>query len=145
MHAATQLAIYWALAFLTLGMALLLLNVFFGLIGNDLELRSAGSEAVIAGVSSLVEALSFWSVITFLPLASRALIFPVVVVGVIYKVAHYEDWGRFDVFMLLSFQAVIAFLGVSLFFGHFQTAFVVLVGFGLVLAVIYFLMGDLWD
>jgi hypothetical protein len=145
MHAAIQLVIYWALAFLTLGMALVLLNVFFGLMGNDLDLRSAGSEAVIAAVSSLVEALSFWSVITFVPLASRALIFPVVVVGVIYKVAHYEDWGRFDVFMLLVFQAVIAVFGVSLLLGHFQTAFVVLVGFGLVLATLWFLMGESGD
>jgi len=136
MHPAIQLVIYWLLAFLTLGIALVLLNIFFGLIGNDLELRSAGLETAIAGVASLVEALSFWLVVTFIPLGSRALIIPIVIVALIYKVAHYEDWGRFDVFILLVFQVVIAFLGVSLFFGHFQTAIFIFVGFGVVLAVI---------
>ncbi|MGO8836508.1 MAG: hypothetical protein ACLQAH_16195 [Limisphaerales bacterium] len=145
MHAAIQLVMYWTLAFLTLGMALMLLNIFFGLIGNDLELRSAGSETVIAGVSSLIEALSFWLVVTFVPLGSRALIIPVVIVALIYKVAHHENWGRFDVFMLLAFQAVIGFLGVSLLFGHFQTAIFILVGFGVVLAVIAFFARGLWD
>jgi hypothetical protein len=145
MHAAIQLMMYWVLAFLTLGIALVLLNIFFGLIGNDLELRSAGSEAVIAGVSSFIEALSFWLVVTFIPLGSRALIIPVVIVALIYKVVHYEDWGRFDVFMLLAFQAVICFWGVSLFLGHFQTAIFILVGFGVVLAVIAFFARGLLD
>lgn len=144
MHAAIQLVLYWVLAFLTLGLALVLLNIFWGLIGNDLELRSVGSEAVIAGVSSLIEALSFWLVVTFIPLGSRALIIPVVIVALIYRVTHYEDWGRFDVFMLLAFQAVIGFWGVSLFFGHFQTAIFILVGFGIVLAVIALFARDLW-
>lgn len=53
MHAAIQLSAYWAVAFLTLGIAVVLLNIFFGLIGNDLELRSIGSEIVIAGFASL--------------------------------------------------------------------------------------------
>jgi hypothetical protein len=136
MHAAIQLGVYWGLTFLTLGIALVLLNIYFALIGNDLELRSAGSEAVIAGIASLIEAVSLWLVILFVPLASRALIFPAVVVALIYKLAHYEDWGSFDVFMLLVFQVVIGFLGVSLCFGHFQTTIFILVGFGAVLAII---------
>jgi hypothetical protein len=144
MHAAIQLAMYWVLAFLSLGMALVLLSIFFGVIGNDLELHSAGLEVAIAGVSSLIEALSFWLVVAFIPAGSRALIIPVVIVALIYKVAHYEDWGRFDVFMLLAFQAVIGFLGVSLFFGHFQAAIYILVGFGVVLAVIAGFAKSLW-
>ena len=145
MHAAIQLVIYWVLAFLTLGMALLLLNIFFSLIGNDLELRSVSSEIAIASVSSLIEALSFWLVVTFIPAGSRALIIPVVVVALIYKIAHYEDWGRFDIFMLLAFQAVIGFFCVSLFFGHFQTAIFILLGFGVVLTIIASIAKSLWD
>ena len=89
--------------------------------------------------------MSFWLVVTFIPAGSRALIIPAVVVALIYKVAHYEDWGRFDVFMLLAFQAAIGFLGVSLFFGHFQAAIYILVGFGVVLAVIAGFAKSLWD
>lgn len=145
MHAAIQLVVLWAFAFLSLGLALMLLAVFFGLIGNDLELRTVGTEVVIAGVSSLIEALSFWLVVTFIPAGSRALILPVLIVAIIYKVAHYEDWGRFDVFMLLAFQAAICFLGASLFFGHFQAAIYVLIGFGGILAVIALFARSLWD
>jgi len=38
MLAALQLAAFWAVAFLSLGLAVVLLNIYFGLIGNDLEL-----------------------------------------------------------------------------------------------------------
>jgi hypothetical protein len=136
MHAATQLAAYWALAFLTLGMAVVFLNIFFGLIGNDLVLRGAGTEALIAGVASLVEAAGICLILAFFPTALRAMIFPAVVVAVIYKVAHFEDWSRFDVFMLLVFQMVIGSFGVSLFFGHFHTAATIFVGFAVFLAII---------
>jgi len=136
MHAAIQLVAYWSVAFLTLGLALVLLNIFFGLIGNDLELRTVGAEVVIAGAASLVEAASVWAVISFVPTATRALIVPVIIVALIYKIAHLEDWGRYDIFMLLLFQVVIGCFGVSLMFGHFQTAIIILAGFAAVLAVV---------
>ena len=136
MHAAIQLVAYWAVAFVTLGLAIVLLNIFCGIIGNDLELRSIGAEAAIAGVASLVEAASVWVVISFIPLAARALIVPVIIVALIYKIAHLEDWGRYDIFMLLLFQAVIGCFGVSLMFGHFQAAIIILAGFAFALFVI---------
>ena len=120
MHATIQLAAYWAVAFLTLGLAIILLNIFFGVIGNDLELRSVGAEVAIAGVASLVEAASVWVVVSFIPLAGRALFVPAIIVALIYKIAHLEDWSRYEVIMLLLFQAVIGCFGVSLLFGHFH-------------------------
>jgi hypothetical protein len=145
MHAGLKLIIYWGGAFLSLGMALVLLSIFFGCLGNNLALRSAGSEAAIAGLCSLVEALSFWLVATFIPLGSQALILPVVVVALVYRVAHYEDWGRMEILLLLVFQVVIGFLSVSLFFGHYRTAIYLAVGFGAVLAVFAFFARGLWD
>lgn len=136
MHAAMQLSIFWVLAFLSLGTALVLLNLFYNLIGDGLELLSIGKEAVIAVIASLVEASSLWLVVAFVPTATRAMIFPALIVAVIYKVAHLEDWGRFEVLLLLVFQVVIGCLGVSLFFGQFQTAIFILVVFAAVLAVI---------
>jgi len=41
MHAALQFLIFWALAFLAIGVSLVLLSVYYALIGNDLTLRSA--------------------------------------------------------------------------------------------------------
>ena len=112
------------------------LEYLFGFICNDLELRSVGAEVAIAGVASLVEAASVWVVISFVPTAIRALVIPVIIVALIYKIAHLEDWGRYDIFMLLLFQAVISCFGVSLMFGHFQAAIIVLAGFAVALFVI---------
>ncbi len=95
---------FWALAFLSLGAALVLLNIFYSLIGDGLELLSLGKEAVIAGIASLIEAASLWLVVTFVPAGARAMIFPALVVALIYKVAHFEDWGRFEILLLLVFQ-----------------------------------------
>jgi hypothetical protein len=136
MHTAIHLLGFWAAAFVTLGAALVLLNIFDGLIGNDLILRTVGQEAVIAGIASLVEGGSLWLVVTFVPGGGRALIVPVLIVGLIYKIGHLEDWSRYDVLMLMMFQAVIAGCGLALVFGQFQLAFIILIVFVLALALI---------
>jgi len=136
MHAAMQLSVFWALAFVSLCIALVLLNLFYNLIGDGLELLSLGKEAMIAGIAALVEAGSLWLVVTFVPAAGRAMIIPVLIVALIYKVAHLEDWGRFEVFLLIAFQVFIGCLGVSLFTGHFQAAMIILVGFAAILGII---------
>ncbi len=136
MHAALQLLLFWALAFVALCMALTLLNIFYGLIGNDLTLRSFGQEAVIAGIASLVEAAGVWLVASFVPTGSRALFVPALIVALIYKLGHLEDWSRYDVALFLVFEMVIVCSGLSLFFGHFQTGIIILGIFGGILAVI---------
>ncbi len=138
MHAAIQLLEFWALAFLTLSTALVLLSIFDGIIGNDLELHSARKEAVIAGFASLVEGGSVWLVVTFVPLAGRALIVPALIVAIFYKLAHLTEWSRYDVIMLLMFQLVIAGLAGSLLVGQFQAAFIILLVFASALAVVAF-------
>jgi hypothetical protein len=136
MHTAIQLSILWAAAFFSLSTALVLLNTFYSLIGDGLELLGLGKEAVVAAIASLVEALSLWLVLSFVPAAGRALIIPALIVVLIYKVAHLEDWGRLEIFLLLIFQLFIGGLGATLFYGQFQMAITILVGFGVVLAII---------
>ena len=136
MHIAMHLLGFWAIAFATLAAALVLLNIFDGLIGNDLILHSAGKEAVIAGFASLVEGGSLWLVVSFVPSAVRALIIPAMIVALIYKVGHLEDWSRYDVSMLLLFQGVLGGVIVCLFVGQFLTALVVVLVFVFALAVI---------
>jgi hypothetical protein len=141
MHATIELVVFWALAFLTLCVALVLLSIFDGLIENDLELHSLGRDAAIAGVASLIEALGVWLVVLFIPalyrgVGLRAMIVPAIIVALIYKIAHLEDWSRYDVILLLVFQVFVGYLVASLILGHFEAAIFALAGFGIVLAVI---------
>jgi hypothetical protein len=141
MHATIELVMFWALAFLTLCVALVLLSIFDGLIENDLELHSLGKEAAIAGVASLIEALGVWLVVLFIPamyrgFGLRAMIVPAIVVALIYKIAHLEDWSRYDAFLLLAFQVFVGYVGASLILGRFEAAIFAMAGFGIVLAVI---------
>ena len=122
MHAAIQLLMFWGLAFVSLCLAIVLLNLFDGVIGNDLYLHSLGKEAVLAGVASLVEGAGLWLVLSFIPGGARAMIFPALVVALIYKVAHFEDWGKGDVVLLLASHLEIGLLAASLYGGHFQTS-----------------------
>jgi hypothetical protein len=141
MHAAIELAAFWAVAFLTLCVAVVLLNIFGDLIESDMELLGPGKEAVIAGIASLIEAVGVWLIVLFIPatyrgLALRAMIIPVIFVALIYKVAHLESWSIFEVGLLLVFQVVIGGLVASLISGHFQAAIMIVLVFGMILAVI---------
>ena len=142
MQAALHLLIFWALAFVTLAIALLLLSVFFALIEDDLTLQSAGKEAIIAAVASLIEGASVWVVVTFIPLGARVLIIPALIVGLIYKVTHLLDWGRYEIILLLLFQLVLSAISAILILGHFAAALGILFVFAVCLAVtIVFMRG----
>jgi hypothetical protein len=126
-HVALKILEFWAIAFLTLALALMVLNVIWAAIDYDLALHNLGKELFIAGVASFLEGASVAAMIilipaNFLPVAIRALFIPAIIVGLIYKAAHYEDWSRYEVFLLLIFQILI--IGVCLFLlaGHFGLA-----------------------
>jgi hypothetical protein len=130
-HITLKILELWAIAFLTLALALVLLNVVWAAIDNDLALHNLGKELFIAAVASLVEggsaaALIIFIPANFLPVAIRALFIPAIIVGLIYKVAHYEDWSRYEVFLLLIFQLLIIGSGLFLLAGHFGLAFLFL-------------------
>ncbi len=146
MHAAIHFVVYWLLSFYSLALALFLLNTYFGIIGKDLQLRTLGSEAAIAGFASLMEAVTLWLILTYAPGAGRAMIVPVLLVAFTYRIAHAEDdWNAGDVVMLLAFQLFIGYLSLSLYTGHLQSALLLLFVFGAVLAVFAFFVRGLWD
>jgi hypothetical protein len=136
MHAAIQLLLFWALAFATLAAALVLLNVFYALIGNDLCLRSVRQEALIAAIAAVVEGGSVWLVSTYARSAMRALFIPALVVAVIYKCAHLEDWSRNDTVLFLVFQIIIASSISLLFSGNFKDVVIMWLVFGVFLTVL---------
>jgi hypothetical protein len=148
MHAAIELAAFWGVAFLTLGVAVILLSIFSSVIESDMELLNLGKEVMIAGVASLIEAAGVWLIVLFISamyrgLALRAMIIPIIIVGLIYKVAHLESWSTFEAGLLLVFQIAICCLVASLISGHFQAAIMIVAVFGIVLAVIAGIMKGL--
>lgn len=149
MHAAIELAAFWAVAFLTLSIAVVLLSIFGDAIQSDMELLSLGKEAAIAGIASLIQAAGIWLIVLFIPamnrgLALRAMIVPVIAVILIYRLAHLESWSFFETGLLLAFQFAIGCFIASLFSGHFGTAIMILVVFGIVLAAIAIVAKSLW-
>lgn len=136
MHTLIQLSVFWALAFMSLGVAIMSLGIFYSLIGDGLELHSFWKETVLAGVVSLIEAVSVWLILTYVPGAVRALFLPALAVALIYKIAHLEDWSRFEIFLLFIFQVFIVALGASLYFGQFQTALIILAAFAVILLIV---------
>ena len=149
MHAAIELVAIWAIAFLTLGAAVVSLSVFCGYIQSDMELHSLGKEATIAGIASLIEATALWLIILFIPamsrgMALRGMIIPIFIVGFIYRLAHLASWGFFEAGMLLAFQIGIALLVTCLFAGNIQAAVMVVVMFAIVLGVVAAFAKSLW-
>jgi len=136
MHPVFILLGLWAFAFVSLCLALLLLNICSNLIDYDFTLNGLRKEAILAGICSLIEAVSVWIVATYIPAATRALILPALLIFVIYMLAHLEDWNRFDPGLVLLFQFVIGAIAVSLFGGHIGAAVIITVVFAGVLAVI---------
>jgi hypothetical protein len=130
-HIVLKILELWGFAFLTLALALMVLNVIWAVIDYDLALHSLGRELFIAAMASLIEGGSVAALImlvpaNFLPAAIRALFIPAIIVGLIYKAAHYEDWSRYEIFLLLIFQLLIIGFGLFLLGGHFGSAFLFL-------------------
>ena len=136
MHPTIQLLVCWALAFVTLFVALGLLNIFDSAIGHDLSLHGIGKEAVIAGIASLVEGTSVWLVLTYVPSAGRALVVPALIVALIYKASHFEDWSKGDIVMLLVFQLALGLFAGYCIASQFKVAFIILIVFAGLLALI---------
>lgn len=136
MHAILVLLGFWAFAFVTLGLALVALNIYSNVIDYGFTLNSVGKEAALAVVCALIEAVSVWVVVTYIPAAMRALFVPFMLVALIYTLAHLEDWNRFDGVIVLIFQLTIGGFLNCLVTGNFGAALVIAAVFAGALAVI---------
>ena len=63
------------------------------------------------------------------------MIVPLIIVALIYKIAHLESWSVFESGLLLAFQVAIGCLIASLISGHFLAAIMVVAVCGIILAV----------
>ncbi|MGH7940946.1 MAG: hypothetical protein ACREFR_07750 [Limisphaerales bacterium] len=82
------------------------------MIESDMDLLSLGKELTIAGIASLIEAVGVWLIVIFFPalyrgFALRAMIFPLIIAGLIYKIAHLESWSIYEAGLLLALQVAI--------------------------------------
>jgi len=143
LHPAIQLLLLWVLVFVSLGLALVALNVFYAVIGNDLSLRSLGQEAVIAAIAAVIQAASIWLVLSYVPAAGRALIFPGMMVVFLYKLAHLEDWSFHDAAFLMMFQIVLIGVGVCLILGHVGAGLLLLAIVAIILSLLGSFLKDL--
>jgi len=131
MHIALKILEFWAIAFITLTLSLVVLNIIWSAIDYDLALHNLSKELSIAAIASLVEGGSLAAMIllipaNFLPVAVRMLFIPAIIVGLIYKATHYEAWSRYEVFLLLIFQLLIIGFTIFLLAGHFAMMFLLL-------------------
>ncbi|MGH7972217.1 MAG: hypothetical protein ACREIC_26185 [Limisphaerales bacterium] len=123
----------WFVSFLSLTAALVLLSIFYSAIGSDLELKTMGKEAVLAGVASGVEALGLWVVLFLLHGGGRLMLVPGLIVVVLYRLGHLLEWSGHEIMGLLLFQVVLLAVGAALYYGHVGTAIGVLMGAGVLL------------
>jgi hypothetical protein len=136
LHSPVYTLVFWRGAFLSLGLALIALNAFWEVIDSDSECLSLGKELVLACAASGIEGVAVWALAAFVPAAlGRGILVPLIVVWVLYRIAHYESWGSYDPSMLVMLQIVIVLGAVALILGHFQLAFMIIGGCALFLAI----------
>ena len=134
---AMQFPKYWALSFATLGIALWLFQLFCRWINSDLELHSARKEAVIAGIASLVQGTGFWvSALLFHGDPFHRMVIPGMIVAIIYKLGHFEEWSGYEVGGFALFQAITLGTGLCIASGQFKLAVLFLAVFGVGLAFV---------
>ena len=136
MATSTQFLEYWGLALVTLSLTLVLLSLFCRFIDSDLDLHGLRKEIVIAFVASAVQGAGFWFSASLFPgNPFRRLVIPSLSVGIIYYLAHLEDWSGYEVGGILYFQSALLATGALLFSGEIKIAFFVLgiFAFGLVI------------
>ena len=145
MHAILHILEFWALGFASLSATVVLLNIFWDLIEQDLCLKTLGKEAAIAGFASFIEAIGLWLILTFAnsPMGMRGMIIPGLIVGLIYKIAHFEDWSRIEIVCLLLFQLIVTVIGAALLTAHFAMAITTMIVFAITLAIIASFMRSL--
>jgi hypothetical protein len=127
MATTTQFFQYWALAFVTLSAALLLLNLFCRFIDSAIDFHSVGKEVLVAGVASAVQGAGFWfSASLFQGQPFRRLVIPGVIVASIYWLTHLPDWSGYEVGGIAYFQIALLATGLCLFRGEIQIAVIIL-------------------
>ena len=117
------------------------MSIFGNVIESDMEVFSLGKEAAIAGIASLIEAAGVWLIVLYISPAYRggalrAMVVPLIIVAIIYKITHLESWSVFESGLLLAFQVAIGCLIASLISGHFLAAIMVVVVWGIILATV---------
>jgi hypothetical protein len=136
LHPAIKFFTCWAVAFGTLGAALVLLAAYYRVLDADLGLRTIGKEFWIAAIASLIQGAGLWLFLSLVPGVRVLLIIPAAAVAVVYKLGHMEDWGLYEGFGLFLSQVFIVSALRSLIAGQFGMVAITLTIFGVCVAFI---------
>ena len=127
MATATQFVQYWALAFVSLSVALVLLSLFYRFIDFNLHWHSLRKEALIAGIASVIQGAGFWfSASLFQGNPFRRLVIPGAIMAIVYWLSHLEDWSGYEIGGIALFQGVILVTGLCLMGGQGKMAILIL-------------------
>ena len=137
MAPATDFLKFWALAFVTLSLALILLSIFYRLIDSDLGLDGFRKEAAIAVIASAVQAAGFWFSASLFPGDPfRNLLLPELIIAIIYYLTHLKDWSGLEIGGILFFQSIIITTAFFLAAGQLKLVAITLAVFAASLAII---------
>jgi hypothetical protein len=130
-------ALLWLAAFGALVAALLLLFVYFRVLGSDLGLNTWRQELMLALVTSAAQA--GWSsfVEKLAPTYVRGeWIIPALICLLFYKLSHLEDWDQYEVPAVALSQMLLIVAGHQYLAGQYQFATILLGIFGTILFLI---------
>ncbi len=139
MPQAIQFLAYWALAFVTLCVALVALHAFYRLVDSDLHLHAWPKEVVVATVASFFQGAGFWaSALLFHGDAFRrpVLLIPFTISGLVYWMTHLNDWSGYEIGGIALFQAVLAGLFLCMYSAQYKLAVLIAGGFAICLMAI---------
>ena len=131
------------MSFATLSVALVLLNCYCTLLGSDVVFRGIRQEVAIAGFASLIQAAGAWLLISFIPAAAaRVIVVPLLIVAIIYKLAHLVDWTRYHILLLFLFQFALGASAACLYYGRFGSALIIMGAAAAFLALLWAIVRD---
>lgn len=114
-----QMAIFltaWLIAFLSLSLAVAGLTVAYRLLGSDLRTEGWLRETAIALVTSAIQALLLWAVISLIGYPHWLHLFlAAVIAGLVYRLTHLEDMERLEASVISITQFAIYAASIFLF------------------------------
>ena len=137
MASATQFFQFWALAFVTLSVALMVLSAFCRFVDPDLELLGPTREGIVALVASAAQGGGYWFSASLFPgHPFHRMVIPGMIVAIIYWLTHLEEWSGYEIGGIAYFQGAILSVGLLLVHGEYQLAILISAAFMVGLAII---------
>ena len=138
-----EFGLLWIGALASLGVALLLMLLYFRILGSDLSFNSVPKELVLALVVSALQAGLVWFTLPYMRGAPPSSVdgqaiylIPGLVSLLFYNLAHVSDWDQYESPGLAMFQFVIVSIAGNFIQGAFGLGVLVLTAFATILCIV---------